>query len=72
MNVSALSVYKDGRFLLYYSNGQMHSFTREGIQIWGISEIKTLEETESLPQTTTIAVDSTSGSIYVADMGKNS
>lgn len=68
MSPSALSVYKDGRFVIYYSSGEMYSFTREGIPIWGISEIKTLEETESLPQTAKIAVDNTNGLIYIADM----
>ncbi len=68
MSPSALSVYKDGRFVIYYSTGQMYSFTREGIPIWGISEIKTLEDSESLPQTAKIAVDNTNGLIYIADL----
>ncbi len=68
MSPSALSVYKDGRFIIYYSSGQIYSFTREGIPIWGISEIKTLEDNESLPQTAKIAVDNTNGYIYIADL----
>lgn len=65
---SSLSVYKDGRFVLYYSGGKMCSFTREGIPIWEISKIKTLEDTESLPQTAKIAVDNKNGLIYIADL----
>ena len=68
MSPSALSVYGDGRFIIYYSSGQMYSFNKEGIPIWGISDIKTLEEIESLPQTAKIATDSNRGLIYIADL----
>ncbi len=67
MSPSAMSVYRDGRFVLYYSAGKMFSFTREGIPIWGISDIAALEEKESLPLTAQIAVDSNGGFIYIAD-----
>jgi tetratricopeptide (TPR) repeat protein len=68
LSPSALSVYKDGRFVVYYSTGEMHSFTREGIPIWGISEINTLDGVESLPQSAKIALDNKNGLIYIADM----
>ncbi|RKX87612.1 MAG: hypothetical protein DRP58_02425, partial [Spirochaetes bacterium] len=68
LSPSALSVYKDGRFVVYYSTGEMHSFTREGIPIWGISEINTIDGVESLPQSAKIALDNKNGLIYISDM----
>ena len=68
LSPSALSVYNDGRFVVYYSTGEMHSFTREGIRIWGISEINTIDGLESLPQSAKIALDNKNGLIYISDM----
>ncbi|MCF6335038.1 MAG: tetratricopeptide repeat protein [Spirochaetales bacterium] len=68
MSPSALSVYKDGNFVIYYSNGEMYSFTRNGLPIWNINEIETPEELENLPQTAKIALDDTNGFIYIADL----
>ncbi|MCK5153333.1 MAG: hypothetical protein KAQ93_03160 [Spirochaetales bacterium] len=68
LSPSALSVYNDGRFVVYYSTGEMHSFTREGIPIWGLSEINTIDGVESLPQSAKIALDNKNGLIYIADM----
>ena len=68
LSPSALSVYNDGHFVVYYSTGEMHSFTREGIPIWGISEINTIDGIESLPQSAKIALDNKNGLIYISDM----
>jgi tetratricopeptide (TPR) repeat protein len=68
MSPSALSVYNDGSFVIYYSTGHLHSFTREGIPIWGISNFIGLEGSEGLPMSGKVAVDSSKGLIYIADI----
>lgn len=68
LSPATLSVYNDGRFVIYYSTGEMHCFTREGIPIWGLSEIKTIYGIESLPQSAKIALDNKNGLIYISDM----
>ncbi len=68
MSPSSLSVYSDGSFVIYYSSGDIYSFTREGLPLWNINTIETPEEPENLPQTGKIALDSSSGFIYIADL----
>lgn len=63
----SLAVYKDGRFILYYSPGELYCFDRRGIPLWSISELPGLEGNEPLPQTAKLAVDSGTGLIFISD-----
>ncbi|NOY09782.1 MAG: hypothetical protein GXP33_13175 [Spirochaetes bacterium] len=69
----SLSVYKDGRFILYYSPGEMVCYNRLGIPLWKVSGIPDIyfNDSENLPPNAHTAVDSGRGIIYVSDqLGK--
>ncbi len=62
----SMAVYPDGSFLLY-STGQLWRFRRDGVPVWKMTELPT-NRGEPLPQMASITVDSSTGSIYVADV----
>ncbi|RKX83507.1 MAG: hypothetical protein DRP57_07790 [Spirochaetes bacterium] len=72
-NPVSMSIYDDGRFVLYYSSGKMACYNRLGIPLWRLSEIPDLfsGSNEPLPMIGHTAVNSKNGVIYVSDqMGK--
>ena len=70
----SMAVYRDGRFLLYYSGGARDSelwcFERSGIPLWRLDSLPGPDgEGEPLPTIAEVAVDSERGLIYLADPG---
>ncbi len=62
----SMAVYPDGSFLLY-STGQLWRFRRDGVPVWKMTNLPT-NRGEPLPQMASIAADSKTGSIYLADV----
>jgi tetratricopeptide (TPR) repeat protein len=66
---TSMAVYSSGRFVLFAS-GEVICFRRDGTLAWRITEVPG-SETDVLPQMASLAVDSNTGMIYLADlMGK--
>lgn len=61
----SIAVYADGSYVLHYNLGSLMRFDRKGIPIWGFKEYN---EGESLPMLASVTVNSTNGTLYLADM----
>lgn len=60
----SMAVYQDGSFILHSSSGHLSRYRRDGTPVWRIAEIP---GGGAIPMQAGVAVDSSSGCLYIAD-----